>query len=115
MLGVKNQRAGRDMNDQIIAAEPGHFFPHAALAALGSPMMAAGKVEKRIFIGIGDHDDAAAVAAIASVRPALGDIFFASEGNTSVAPIARFDLDDGFVNEHGNRKVRREDADAKEL
>ncbi len=100
MIRVENQSAGRDVNDQIVAAESGHFFAHAGLAAFGLPMMPAGEIEQGILIRIGDENDAAAVAAVAAVGAALGDVFLAPEGDASVPAVAGFNLNDGFIDEH---------------
>ena len=100
MLGVENQRAGRDVDDQIVAAESGHFLAHAGLAAFGLPMMPAGEIEQGVLVRIGDEDDAAAVAAVAAVGAALGDVFLAAEGDASVPAVAGFHLNDGFIDEH---------------
>ena len=103
MLFIENQRTGRDGDDEILAAEAGHFLTHAGFAAFGAPMVPAGEIEKGVFIGIGDEDDAAAVAAVASFGSALGNIFFAAEGDATVPAVAGVDFDDGFVNEHSSR------------
>ena len=46
-------------------------------------------------------DHVAAVAAVAAVGAALGDVFFASEGDAAVSAVAGFYLNDGFIDEHG--------------
>ena len=79
----------------------GHLFPHAPFAALGGPVVPAGEVEQGVFVGVGDHDDAAAVAAIAAVGSALGDVLFAAEGDAPVPAVAGLHANCCFIDEHG--------------
>ena len=51
---------------------------------------------------IGDEDDDAAVAAVAAVGAALGDVLLAPERDAPVAAVAGFHVDVGFVDEHGS-------------
>ena len=62
VIGVVNQRAGRDGDDQILARLAVHFLPHARFAALGLPVMPAAEIEQRVLVRVGDEDDAPAVA-----------------------------------------------------
>jgi hypothetical protein len=103
VFGVVNERSRRDVNDQILAAEAGHFFAHSGMAARGLPMMTAGEIEEGILVGIGDENNVTAITAIAAVGATLGDVFFPSEGDAAVAAVAGFDLDDGFIDEHVER------------
>ncbi len=109
MLGVVNERSRRDLNDQIVPAESGHFFAHSGLAAGRLPMMPAGEIEQGILIGIGEENDAAAIASVAAVGAALGDVFLAAEGDAPVAAVAGFHLNDGFVDEHGRNQKPTEE------
>jgi hypothetical protein len=49
----------------------------------------------------GFHDDVAALATIAAGRASARDKLLAAEGHATVAPVAGFDSDFGFVDEHG--------------
>ena len=53
-------------------------------------------------IGVGDEDDVAAAAAVAAVRPALGDELLASEAEAAVAAAARLDADADAIVEHAH-------------
>ena len=63
-------------------------------------MVSAGEIEEGVLIGVGEEDDAAAVAAVAAVGAALGDVFLTAEGEAAVAAVAGLDFNDGFVDEH---------------
>ena len=103
VVGVEHQGAGRDGDDQIRPAVPGHLLAHAGFAATGLPVVPAGEVEERVFARIGQQDDAAAVGAVTAVGAALGDVLFPPKRNTPVPAVAGFHVDDGFVDEHGGR------------
>src|ERR1700689_421842 len=103
MFGVVDEGSRGNANDQIFAAEAGHFFAHSGVSARGLPMMPAGEIEEGVLVGIGDEDNVAAVAAIAAVGAAFGDVFLPSEGDAAVAAVAGFDLNDGFIDEHARR------------
>ena len=49
---------------------------------------------------LGHQDDAAAVAAVAAVGPAAGNIFLPAEADAAVAPFARLHANFHFVDEH---------------
>src|SRR4030095_5897846 len=74
VLLVVDERAGRDRDDEVVAALAVHFLSHARFAALRVPMVAAGEVEQCVLVGIGEEDDIAAAAAVPAVRAALGDV-----------------------------------------
>ena len=50
---------------------------------------------------LGDDDHAAAVAAVAAVGPALGDVLLAPEADAAVAAAASLDFDSDAIDEHG--------------
>src|ERR1019366_5419918 len=98
---VVDERAGGNLYDEVGAVVPGHFFAHAAFTALGFPVMPAGEIQERVLADIGDENDGAAVTAVTTIGAALGDEFFAAKGNATVPAVTGFDVDDGFVDEHG--------------
>ena len=59
-----------------------------------------GQGGKAVDAFLGDEDHAAAVAAVAAVGPAAGDVFLAAEADAAVAPLAGLDADFDFVDEH---------------
>jgi hypothetical protein len=49
---------------------------------------------------LGDHDDAAAVAAVAAIWSAPGNVLFAPKAHATVAAAAGFDFDSDAIDEH---------------
>src|SRR5262249_27554482 len=64
VVGVVDERAGGNADEQIVAGFTVLFFPHSALAGLGFPVMFAGEVEQRVAIRIGDKNNGATVATV---------------------------------------------------
>ena len=106
---ILKQRSGFRVPDQSAA---GHFdedvFAILAAAALAG---AVGAVLGHIFplhaevqqggeVVIRLKDNAAALAAIASIRPAGGDVFFPVKGDSAIAPFSRLDKDPCNINKH---------------
>src|SRR5438477_9142113 len=79
VIYVVNERAGRDGDDQVLAALPVHFLSHARFTALRLPMVPAHEIKEGVFVGIGDEDDVAAGASVAAVGSALGDVLLAAK------------------------------------
>jgi hypothetical protein len=100
MIAVVDKRAERHGDDQILAAEPGHFLAHPPDAALGVPVMLPGKIEQRVLGMIGQKNNRSPIPPIAAVRPALGHIFLAAEGDAPVPAVTGFHVDNGFIDEH---------------
>ncbi len=74
----------------------------AIFTALGFVMPHKAEIGQRVQVGIALQIDRAAIAAVAAVRPALRDVFFAPESDDAVAAISGFDFDFGFIDEfHG--------------
>src|SRR4051794_26878384 len=75
--------------------------PHAVLATFGAPLFAVSEQGKRIDARFGDHDDAAAIAAIAAIRTAAGDVFFAAKAHAAIPAAAGFYFNGDAIDEHG--------------
>src|SRR5690606_2513957 len=74
----------------------------AFFAVLGAVQAGVAVVDQRVDVAIGDGMDGAAATAVAAVRAAEGDEFFATETGGAIAALAGDDFDGGFVNEfHG--------------
>ena len=101
MLFIVDQRAGWNVDDQILAGSTGHFFAHADLARRRPPMVPAGEIEKRVFVGVREENDTAAIATVAAVGSALGDEFFAAKRDAAAPTVAGFDRNRGFIDKHG--------------
>ncbi len=76
--------------------------PGSPFTALNERMVA--EVRKGVQPLPGDQVDAAALAAVAAVRPAERDELLAAEADHAAAAVAGLHLDRGFVDElHGGR------------
>ena len=99
-LGIVDQRAGRELQDEVFAS------PARALAALALPPVLGALLRLEAEMGQGVHaagglqNDTAAVAAVAARGPALGDELLAAERDAAVSALARADLDLCFVDKH---------------
>src|SRR5262249_21324144 len=92
LLGIEYHRARRHVDDQVVSAFAVHLLPHAGLALLRTPVVFAGKVEQRVLVGVGEEDDRAAVAPVAAVGAAFGDVLLAPEGHAPVPAVAGLDV-----------------------
>ena len=88
LLRVQDLRADRDLKHGVVAALARGEAAAAAAAAAGAHLLIrpeAGQVAPR---RVGDEHDVAAVAAVAAVRPALGDELLTAEVDGAVAAAA---------------------------
>ena len=102
--GVHHDRAGRNVNDQVFGAAAVALLAAAMLAAFGAPLFAVGQDGQAIDAGLGNHDDAAAVAAVAAIGAAARDVLLATEAHAAVAAAAGFDFDGDAIDEHGGTR-----------
>ena len=79
-VGVPDDGAGRHREVDVVGRGAGLGLALAVLAALGLPHGAVAVVEQRGEVGVAPHVDAAAVAAVAAVGPALGLVLEPGEG-----------------------------------
>ncbi len=99
-VGVVDQGARRDGNDQVLAVLAVHVLPLAVLASLGVPVVLAGKIQERVLVGPGLEVHVPAVAAVAAVRSPFGDELLPAEAHASVAAVAGLHVDFGFIDKH---------------
>src|SRR5262249_58599611 len=64
------------------------------------PVLAMDDISKAVGPRHRAHDDAAAVPAVAAVRPAARHVFLATKAAYAGAAIAAFDVQDHTINEH---------------
>src|ERR1700758_1693784 len=97
-----------DWNFQRNAAAiaPGLVRPFAVASALGFVFRIEAEVDQRIVSLAGLHDDVPPLATITTRRSAARNKFLPAECETTVATVAGFDSDCGFVDEHGRVGVR---------
>ena len=99
-LAVVNDGARRHGDDEIGAVLAVAIGGAAAFAALRSPEFAINEGSEAVGIGVGAEDDAAAVAAVAAVGTAFGDVFFPAKTATAAAAVAALHEDFDAIDEH---------------
>ena len=102
VLGVDDERARRDFDDQVVGALALLVGAAAGRAAVGPPEAVMGQGGEIVDAIFGDDDHAAAVAAVAAVGPAVRDVLFAPKADAAVAAAASLDFDGDAIDEHRN-------------
>jgi hypothetical protein len=97
---VMNHGSDGDFDLEVLAVAASLVAALAVLSAVRPKEMIEAEFEKRVFLWIGNQEDAAAVAAIAAARPAPGHKLLAPERDTAMTAVAGLHRDFGFVNEH---------------
>ena len=98
-FGVTDYGADRHPQRDVLAPLAVAVFAAAVFAALGAVAAGVAIVEQGVDVAVGDREDVAAMAAIAAIRSAEGDEFFAPERGDAVAAVASVHFDSGFVEE----------------
>ena len=106
VFGVDDDRAGRHLDDQILGVAAVAIASRCRARRVGAPLFAMRERGEPIDARLGDHDDAAAVAAVAAVGPAARHVLLAAEAHAAVAAAAGFDFDGDAIDEHGGVGVR---------
>lgn len=108
---VDNTGAQRHRDFQILTVATPAARATAVAAALGVEAPCEAEVGQGVEVGVGHGIDAAAVAAVTTVRAPERDEFFAAKAHAAVAAIAGFDADTDFINEfHDALSVNGGDA-----
>ena len=94
---LEHERAHGQVEDQILALAPVALAAHATLPVLRLVVAHDAEVVQAQKARIGAQDDAAAVAAVAAVRPAAGYEFFTPERHAAVPALAGLDADYSFI------------------
>jgi hypothetical protein len=97
---VEERGADGNLEDDGVAVEAGAVGAHAMLAALALVLGVVAEVDEGVVALRADHDDVAAVAAVAAGGTAAGDEFFAAEGHAAIAAVAGLDANFCFIDEH---------------
>ncbi|MNS84961.1 hypothetical protein D3C72_1188070 [compost metagenome] len=101
-FGVMDDRAHRHAQGDVRSGRAVLVGAAAVLAALGAVQARVAEVDQRIDVAIGHRIDGAAASAVAAVRAALGDEFFAAKARHAIAAFAGDHFNGGFVYEfHG--------------
>ncbi len=83
----------RDLYHKILAVFAVEFRAGSVAAVLCDVFSAVSEIEQSILALIGLKNYVSALAAVAAVRSALGDVFFTPEGHAAVAAVAGFYID----------------------
>ncbi len=107
-LVVEDGRAGRDVEDEVVAGLAVAPRPLAAAAGRRLEVVLIPEVAQRRLAGIDAQVDRAAAAAVAAVGTAARDVRLAPEGRGPVAAVAGTDPDLHAVEEHrGHSRTAR--------
>src|SRR3954468_8266579 len=100
---INDDRPRWDANDEILSTAAMAVRAASVLAALGSPSLAMPERRETVDALFRNHDHAAAVAAVAAVRPAARDVLLAPKTHAAIATPAGFDFDSDAIDEHEKR------------
>src|SRR5690606_23790407 len=94
----------RHLHHHIRALGAGAVAAHAVHAGLGAEMLLVAIVDQRVQAVDGFQPDIAATAAIAAIRPAEFDEFFAAKRDAAGAPVAGADINFGLIEKFHRNK-----------
>ena len=89
-------------NEQVFGVAAVAVRPLTLAARLGLEQAAEAEVDEGVDIAVGYEDDVAAVTAVAAVRTALGDKFFAAEAAHAVAAFSGLHKNSGSIDKHNS-------------
>jgi hypothetical protein len=99
---VEHNGAFRHVHFEISSTRTVPVATGAMTTVVAFAMRMIAKGQKRRDIAIGDKPDRPAIATIAAVRTALGDVRFTPERNTAGAAVAALDVDVALIDEVGH-------------
>jgi hypothetical protein len=97
---VVNDRADRDLQDDIFALAASAVRAFAVAAALGLVLRVVAKMDQSVVALAGFDDDVSAAAAISAGRAAARNKLLAAKGHAAVSAVAGLDLDSCLIDEH---------------
>ncbi len=100
VLELPDQRAAGNLDDQIFSGQSVHALAHAVMTVFREQPWDVILLEEVVQVVVGLQNHAAAAAAVAAARSALGHERFAVKGDGSLAAVAGAGVDFNFVNEH---------------
>jgi len=100
-VGVVQNRAHWYFQDYVYAFAPGAIRTFAVTSALGFVFRIETKMDQRVMTFAGFHDDVATLPPVSARRASAGDKLLPPESEASVATVACFHSNFGFINEHG--------------
>jgi len=93
IIGVNHLCSDRHFNLDIFSSRPRAVTTHPVNAGAGFEMLLIAVINQRIERARGDNPNITALAAIAAIRPAKGDIFLTPKRDASASAISGFDED----------------------
>ncbi len=99
-VGVEDEGAGGELDDELLAGGAGALFAAARLAVLGDPLNLVAEVVEGAHAVFGDDDDIGAVTTIATVWAAFGLKHLATPGDSTGATCPSADVNYGLVYKH---------------
>src|SRR6185312_15055616 len=99
-VGVINNRADGNFEQNVFALAPGFVGAFAVTSALCLVFRIKSKMHQRVVAFAGFHDDIPALATIAAGGTTARDKLLPAKGEAAVATVAGFDSDYGLVDEH---------------
>src|SRR5689334_166051 len=99
LVVVEHLRPDRDAQHEVAPVRAGTVRPGPAAAVLGPEVLAVAIVDQSVQIVRGLEDDVAALATVATVRPAKLDELLAAKTHCAAAAIATFQVDFALVQE----------------
>ena len=102
-LGLPDNSAERDPDNQVLPAFAGTAAGAAGLAVLGLEFISETEIHQGIHAAVRHKNHISAPAAVAAVRAAGRHIFFPAEGHGAVAAVAGLDFNFCTVYKHNVR------------
>ena len=100
-FGLADDCPHRHVNHQIVSLAAGTIFSASIPAGLRSVHLAIAKIGKGVEAGIRRKYNVAPLAAIASVRAAIRQIFLSAKGGAPIPAFAGLNIDLDFIYKHG--------------
>jgi hypothetical protein len=96
-LIVSNERPHRDAKDKVLSFPSGLIFAFSVRSLLGTKLLGVGKIEKGRKLSIRLKDHIPTFSSVTTVRSSSGDKALSAKTDTTVAPIARLQMDSCFI------------------
>ncbi len=107
-IQIFDDRADRNAQKRVASGSPGAKVTFAKATLLGFVDFAIAVVKEGGEVRVGDSDNIAAPAAVAAIRPPLGNIFLLAKGDTAMSAITGKYFYFNIINEHpGQYPVRQ--------
>ena len=88
------------MDDQVLPGATRPLVSRAALSRACTEAAADLEVEQRAHVRVHGQDHASAMAAVAAIRTAFGNVLLTAKADASVSTASRDDIDGGAIGEH---------------